>query len=93
MECKLIDSLTWILSAHLTHSHAGRRRLQLVEEELEVADDDELAHPALLHPARLRHLHVALVRRPDPPRRVDAQGPLGCKRELCLSMIFTSKSG
>jgi hypothetical protein len=65
-------------NAYLADSDAWRGGLELVEEELEVADDDELSHPALLDAAGLGHLDVALVGGADAARGVDPQRPLGC---------------
>ncbi len=53
---------------------------QVVEEEFEVADDDELTDPALLHAAGLGYSDVALVSGADASRRVDAQRPFCCSK-------------
>lgn len=67
-----------LLVPHVQHLGDGHGRLSVplrgyvVEEELEVADDDELPEPALLDAAGLRHLHVSFVGRPDPSSWIDA---------------------
>ena len=67
----------------LRHVNRGQRvavRRNVVEEQFEVAHDDELADPALLDAARLRDLDVALVCRPDAAGWVDAQRPFRCNQ-------------
>ena len=46
---------------YLWNCYGRCRGLELVEEELEVADDNKLALPALLHTARLRHLYIPAI--------------------------------
>ena len=50
----------------------------VVEKQLEIADDDKLSQPAPLNAARFRHFDVAFVGRSDSPRRVDSQWPFSC---------------
>jgi len=50
----------------------------VVQEQFEIANDDELPHPALLYPAALRNFHVTFIGCSDSPRRVNAQWPLSC---------------
>lgn len=51
-------------------------RRNVVQKQLKVAHDDELAHPAALDRAQLGHLDVALVRRPNASGRIDPQRAL-----------------
>ena len=51
--------------------YSGRRGLKLVQEKFKITDNNKLALPPLLNSARLRHLHVPLVRGPDAAGWVD----------------------
>ena len=58
-------------ATYLRHVYSGRRGLKLVQEKFKITDNNKLALPPLLNSARLRHLHVPLVRGPDAAGWVD----------------------
>ncbi len=55
-------------------------RLKLVKEKFEIANNDKLSGPALLHAARFGNLDVTLVGCSNAASRINAQRTLGCKK-------------
>ena len=53
--------------------------LYLVQEELEVTNDHELADPTFLYPTGLGHFNIAFVSCPNPTGRVNSERSFGWK--------------
>lgn len=72
---------------HLRHVD-GRESVavegNIVQEELEVADHYELAHPPLLHTTAFRYLDIPFVRSANSTCWINSKRPFCCKNQNLL---------